>query len=231
MISVIITTKNEGKYLEKCLQAIKNQTYRNFEIIVSDSCSTDNTVKIAKKYGARVIVQKSNISKGRNLGAKIARGDILAFVDADTLIHKNWLKKIVNHFKDDRVVGVMASVSCDCKNIKEKIFNLSFCVWQRLSYFFGLPINGVCSIGFSIRKDIFKKLKGFREDMDVAEDTDLEFKAKKFGKVIVEDKIKNRWSIRRFEKGGYLLWIRNWLKIYWAYFHKRPQTTHYPMYR
>ena len=62
-ISIIIPTLNEEKYIERCLKSLKNQSFRNFEIIVSDSYSTDDTVKIAKKYGAKVVLTKKLVQQ------------------------------------------------------------------------------------------------------------------------------------------------------------------------
>ena len=91
-ISIIIPTLNEEKYIERCLKSLKNQSFRNFEIIVSDSYSTDDTVKIAKKYGAKVVLtKKTGPAAGRNEGARKAKGSILVFLDADTFVTKKFL--------------------------------------------------------------------------------------------------------------------------------------------
>ncbi|MEM2084187.1 MAG: glycosyltransferase, partial [Nitrososphaerota archaeon] len=108
LVSIIITTKNEEKYIENCLKSLKNQTYKNIEIILSDSCSIDKTVEIAKKYTNKIIIENTNIAAGRNLGAKIANGEIFVFIDADAILSTNWIKEIVKSFKiSNKIVGVM----------------------------------------------------------------------------------------------------------------------------
>ena len=82
--SIIITTKNEEKYIEQCLKSLQCQTFKDFEIIVSDAESRDKTVRIAKKYADRVVVRKTNVSAGRNLGASFAKGDIRTINGLDT---------------------------------------------------------------------------------------------------------------------------------------------------
>ena len=231
LVSVVITTKNEEAYIEKTLQSVKNQTYKNLEIIVSDACSSDKTVQIAKKYGSKVIIKDTNIAQGRNAAVKLAKGEILAFVDADTILNKHWIKKVVDHFRNKDLVAVLGSPDpMKTRNHREKILNILTC-WHRLAKFLGLPVVGVCSIGFAIRKDIFEKIHGFREDLFVAEDTDLELRARRVGKVIIESEIKNSWSWRRFEKGGYVNWIYRWLKTYIAYLINKKTPDYYPMYR
>ena len=85
LISIIIPTKNEEKYLPQLLESIKKQTVQPYEIIVADAGSTDRTVEIAKKYGAKV-VKGGLAAEGRNNGASIAKGDILVFIDADAIL-------------------------------------------------------------------------------------------------------------------------------------------------
>ena len=80
MISIIIPTLNEEKYLPKLLDCIRKQSYKDYEIIVADSNSKDKTRQIAKKYGCR-IVKGGMPAKGRNNGAKAAKSEILLFVD------------------------------------------------------------------------------------------------------------------------------------------------------
>ena len=91
MLSIIIPTYNEEKYLPKLLKCVKKQTYKNYEIIVADADSADKTRQIAKKYGCRV-VKGGMPAIGRNNGAKAAKGDILLFLDADSLIGKDFVK-------------------------------------------------------------------------------------------------------------------------------------------
>jgi Glycosyltransferases involved in cell wall biogenesis len=100
VISVIIPALNEEDVIEYCLQSLENQNYKNFEIIVVDGGSKDRTVEIAEKY-ARVIKQKSKtIGGARKEGTLAAKGDILAFTDADTIFDPNWLSSIEKSMKN-----------------------------------------------------------------------------------------------------------------------------------
>ena len=96
-ISIIIPTKNEEKYLPRLLQSLKNQTVQPLEIIVADAKSEDLTVKIARDFGAK-IVKGGRPAVGRNSGAKIARGDIFMFIDADIVLEDE--KTLENAYKE-----------------------------------------------------------------------------------------------------------------------------------
>lgn len=92
MLSIIIPTLNEEENLPKLLQSIKKQKLnQELEIIVSDAGSQDKTREIAKSFGC-IIVEGGLLSKGRNNGAKEAKGDLLLFADADTVLPLNFLK-------------------------------------------------------------------------------------------------------------------------------------------
>ena len=88
-ISVIVATYNLENYIEKCLESLVNQTYKNIEIIIVDDGSIDNTyVKIAnykKKYENIIYIKKENggLSSARNLGLEYATGEYITFVDGD----------------------------------------------------------------------------------------------------------------------------------------------------
>ncbi|PIV12587.1 MAG: teichoic acid biosynthesis protein, partial [Candidatus Nealsonbacteria bacterium CG03_land_8_20_14_0_80_36_12] len=95
MLSIIIPTLNEEKYLPSLLEEIKKQNFSDYEIIVADGGSEDKTVKIARNYGCK-IVKGGLPAKGRNEGAKIAEGDILLFMDADNIfLPENFLKNLL----------------------------------------------------------------------------------------------------------------------------------------
>lgn len=98
LVSIIVPIYNAGDYLEECLQAIKRQTYCQFEVILLDDASTDHSCSICKKYASsdhRFFYYRFDERKGqgyrRNYGIKLARGNIIAFVDSDDVIAENML--------------------------------------------------------------------------------------------------------------------------------------------
>ena len=101
MISFIIIGKNEGWRLEKCLQSIpcvvEQDAIANYEIIYVDSQSTDNSIELAKRYGAKafLVTGECNAAIARNIGAREAMGDILFFIDGDMELFPGFLSKVL----------------------------------------------------------------------------------------------------------------------------------------
>ena len=107
-ISFVIPTLNAAGPLKKCLNSIAIQKYpkNKIEIIVSDGGSTDDTIKIAKKYGAIIVENKLKTGEaGKAAGVKKATGDIIALIDSDNILpDKNWLSKMVKPFDDEDII-------------------------------------------------------------------------------------------------------------------------------
>ena len=109
-ISIITTTFNSSKTILKCISSIKNQKYRNIEMIWIDNSSTDETYKILNRYKNNktklIQVKRKSISEAWNIGVKKSTGDIISFLNSDDFLsNENTIKKIVNTFKLKR---------CDC---------------------------------------------------------------------------------------------------------------------
>lgn len=108
-ISVIIPVKNAQAFLPKCLASLNNLDYPKdkYEVIVSDSDSTDKTRRIAVDMGAKLVdAEGPSVCSARNTGFKEAKGEIIAFSDADCVMDKDWLKNAVKYFKDETVACV-----------------------------------------------------------------------------------------------------------------------------
>ncbi len=102
MVSFIITTKNNEKTLEKLLASIKNQTYKDWEIIVVDNNSTDATKAIALKYTNKVFNKGPERSAQRNYGVKQAKGEYVVILDSDMVLSKNLAKDCVQTIKNSK---------------------------------------------------------------------------------------------------------------------------------
>ena len=100
LISIIVPAYNASKYIEKCLNSILSQTYKNFEIIVVNDGSTDNTLDILKKCSEqsdkiKIVAQKNKgVSAARNNGLEHAKGQYIAFVDADDTLEQEFLERM-----------------------------------------------------------------------------------------------------------------------------------------
>ncbi len=133
-ISVVIPTYNEQNVIGECVKSLSRQTHRDFEIIIVDDGSTDNTLAIAREidFDAHKVTILEQKHKGpgaaRNLAAKHAKGDILVFVDADMTFDKNFLKMLIKPITSGSAKGTFSkyeyvanwdNVWARCWNINE----------------------------------------------------------------------------------------------------------------
>lgn len=109
-LSVIILTKNNQETIEECLNSVMNSEIENYEIIVVDAHSKDNTLEIAKKYTKNIFYDTGKgISEARNVGIKNSLGDFLLFLDADAYVEKNCIKEMLKEFENEKVAGVQCN--------------------------------------------------------------------------------------------------------------------------
>jgi glycosyltransferase involved in cell wall biosynthesis len=217
MISIIIPTLNEEKYIESTLKSLRNQDYKgNYEIIVADGISKDNTVKIARKYADKVVlVKKKGIAEGRNEGVKVAKGDILLFIDADTILLFNGLTELTKPFKKKNVVGVTCPILPLSSNAKDFALYWSYNLFVKRSIKSKkAKIPGICCV---YRRKEFEKLGGFNEKLDTLEDLNFSEKISKLGKIVMIDTTLVLTSHRRIEKWGRFNSIKKYLKLYLNY--------------
>ncbi len=99
VVSIIMPVHNTGKYLEKAVTSVLQQTYTNFELIIVDDSSTDNSISIAKSLeilDSRIILITNTLNCGpaysRNIGMKLAKGRYIAFLDSDDLMGRSFLE-------------------------------------------------------------------------------------------------------------------------------------------
>jgi cellulose synthase/poly-beta-1,6-N-acetylglucosamine synthase-like glycosyltransferase len=103
----VIPAYNEEKRIGTCIQALLEGSETPLEIIVADGMSTDNTVQTAKDLGAIVVPnEKRHAAGGRNEGIKAARGEVIAFIDADCVPDRDWLREIHKAFEEDDIDGL-----------------------------------------------------------------------------------------------------------------------------
>ncbi len=202
ILSIIIPTKNEEKYLPELLQSIRRQNFpaSEYEIIVADNKSKDKTKEIAEKF--RCKITKGGLpGPGRNFGAKIAKGEILLFLDADTrLLTKNFLKRSIDEFKRRRLDIAVPEAYIKGKRMDKLFFEF----WNHLVNVsqYLIPYAGGWCI-FATKK-IHDRIKGFDEKITLGEDSDYAQRAAKAGKFRMLKSIKVQVSPRRFKKEGYL---------------------------
>ena len=105
-VSVVVPVRNGAPKIARCLQALLAQTLQPYEIIVVDGHSTDSTVEVASKLPVTIIYENyGTVGGARQVGVEHARGEYVAFTDADCIPRKDWLENLVREF-DDGIVGV-----------------------------------------------------------------------------------------------------------------------------
>jgi glycosyltransferase involved in cell wall biosynthesis len=172
LVSVVIPTYNSEKTLAKCLESIKNQTYKNTECIIVDNFSFDATQRIAKEQGVRVVESDAIRSKARNIGIKQSKGYFVLSIDSDMELTEGVVEECIKTFQLDEMVGGII--------IPEKSIGSNFLVEIRdfeRSFYAGTKIE---SARFFI-KDLVEKVGGYEEDVVFYEESTLPQKIEKLG--------------------------------------------------
>ncbi len=201
MLSIIIPTLNEEKYLPLLLASIKKQSFSDYEIIVSDGGSTDKTKEIAIASNCKFIEDKihHHPSWQRNVGATQAVGDILIFFDADTVLQGGFLEKIVAEFITNKLSGAGFYIKFNPDKFGFKIYAGCYNFFCFVRQYFAPASIGA---GIMVKKDIHEKLQGFDTEIYVAEDYDYCFRISRLGKFRMLKSTKLLYSSRRLEKEG-----------------------------
>jgi glycosyltransferase involved in cell wall biosynthesis len=178
LVSIVITTKNEEVNIENCIRYIKEQKFKNIELIVVDNFSTDKTVDIAKKYTRKVFSKGNERSSQRNCGANVAQGKYLMYVDADMILSRSLIEVCVLKCEGNTSIGGLY--------VPEEIVGRGF--WIRVrnferSFYTGTVIDAVRFI----RRELFIQAGGFDESLIGPEDWDFDKKIRNIGRTSVVD--------------------------------------------
>ena len=162
VISVVIPALNEEKFLPTCLKSLEKQEFKKpFEIIVVDNGSEDKTVTVAKSFGVRIISEPHRgLPLARQRGLEAAKGEIVAFVDADSTVDKGWLAEILHSFENQpKVVAVSGPISYTLgKGLRGKIpylFARLTLIFDRLLRKLLRKPGAIWGGNFALRKNIF----------------------------------------------------------------------------
>jgi GT2 family glycosyltransferase len=205
-VSVIIPTWNEEKYLPKCLQSLFKQSGRtSYEVIVVDGGSTDHTVQIAEDFADKVLVEEGEpVGASRNVGARNAKGDILAFIDADTLASENWVHEISQTVHGHPgVVGVTGpTLPYEGTRLDDMVYHVATGWAQRFSLKLGFP--HVAGFNCAYKKEAFWDAGGFEENRQLSEDVMLSLRIRSRGRILYNPGMVAYTSLRRIKEYGYL---------------------------
>ncbi|MBI4053006.1 MAG: glycosyltransferase [Candidatus Diapherotrites archaeon] len=208
VVSVIIPTLNEAKFIERCISSFQTQSVprHDFEIIVSDSSSNDNTAEIARKIADRVVVcERMSATHGRNEGAKLASGKFLVFVDADTVVGKHFIEGVVWALeKGIAATGPIFALEKD--SLRMRLFLQYWSFQSLVSTAIGFPIFP--GFNFAVRRNVFEKAGGFQEKR-TGEDIDLSLRLARLGKTVFSENMVVFTSTRRLKEQGIIKYAFN----------------------
>lgn len=224
MFSIIIPTLNEQNNISNTIKQFdKHKKKYNIEIIISDSKSTDGTVEISKKIADKVVVydgmDKCNISKARNFGAKFASNKILIFLDADISIPniELFFDIVSNRFINTHLIATSPRITVNptSENMIDKIVHSIILIISNIMNYLGFGYSrGGCQI---VKKKYFNFIEGYNEHYVAGEDVDLFRRIRRYGKTAIINNLNVFESPRRYRRLGYLnvlfLWFMNWLFI------------------
>ena len=198
---------NEEAYLGHCLDAImENMKGKALEIIVVDNNSTDATKAIAQRYPdvTYVFEPEKGITKARQCGYKSSRGEIVAYVDADTRPPSGWIEQIEEQFgKNPKLAALSGPYSFyDLQGMQKRMATGWFVAARPLYSIIGYMLVGG---NFAIRREVLDKMGGFDASIEFyGEDADIAKRARKFGKILFSNRFVMPTSGRRLQDHGYL---------------------------
>ena len=174
-ISIITVVKNDEKNIEKTIQSVLNQSYKNYEHIVVDGKSIDKTVEIVKKFKKVKLISKKdkNLWDALNTGIKNAKGEIIGVLNSKDIYYKNTLKIVNKYFNKNKIDFLFGAVQ------KNRLF-YKF-EPEKINY--RLNIYPAHSVGFFIKSNKQKKLGLYNINYNICSDYDL------FYRMIVKHKM------------------------------------------
>lgn len=207
-LSVIIPTLNEEQYIGKLLTDLKKQKGRNFEVIVIDGNSEDNTKKIVKQFADSMplqcsTVKKRNVSFQRNYGAAMAKGNYLVFLDADTRVNSSFITSLSKFIDSKKGLVFLPYVDPEENTPQVQVFYQFINFIIDISQSTNKPLSSVG--GMVWNSSFFKLVGGFDEKLFISEDMNIIQKANKWGvRAKFMPRIKIKFSFRRIKREGKL---------------------------
>ena len=223
-VSVVIPAYNEEEYLPLCLESISKQDYAGeYEVIVVDNASTDDTVKVALGRSARVVYEsKRSPACARQKGVEVATGEIVAFIDADTQAPTHWLSTTVSRFiqkpelvslsgpyayfdvnRFARIISYFASFICICLDqLFRRALRKGGALWGS---------------NFAVRRSALLAVGGFDTSIKFyGEEYELSLRLREAGKADIMPSLFVLTSARRIRRLGVVTQYWNWMVDYFS---------------
>ncbi|MFA5771954.1 MAG: glycosyltransferase family 2 protein [Thermoplasmata archaeon] len=214
-VSIIIPTCNEGKFIERTLKSIQHQLEEGDEIIIVDYNSKDDTIDICKRYGCKTLIfPEKGVGKARNHGVENAETEIIAFLDADVMAHKSWLKLIKKFFEDKPNTPVVCG--CDLyladSIFKRAIYNMySILIFYMIKIaYIGTKIPCIVANNSAFSKEAYLEHGGY--PTTIGDEVGIARNFKGVKDIIYDSDVKVYLSDRRFTERGFLTILGIWAR-------------------
>ncbi len=175
-VSVVVITRNADSFMRDCLDSLVHQSVLPLEVLVVDANSTDSTQSIVKEYSrewdfVKLLVHPGTRGEGRNYGAEKAKGEIVAFIDADAIAHALWVEELAKAMENADVVA----------GREVRLGYQGFVTLKRVGMLYkGVDIT-YPSVNLAYRKEAFDAIDGFDPWFKEAEEVDLNYRAVEAG--------------------------------------------------
>lgn len=239
-LSIVVPAYNEEAFISQCLEAITKETKASsnheIEIIVVNNASTDRTKTIALSFPGVIVVDelRRGLPMARQAGFNASKGELVANVDADTIMPSGWIGKVIKEFAENNNLAALSGpyIYYD----RSWIANASIWVYYYLGYLIHLFNQYVFKIGamlqggnFVLRRTSLEKVGGFDTNIEFyGEDTDIARRIQKVGIVKFSFSLAMPTSARRLSKEGILMTcIKYVFNYFWIIFFKKPYKYRY----
>lgn len=210
VVSVVIPAYNEATYIDRLLEALAKQKYKDFEVIVSDAQSNDGTDEVVKKFNGKLDIKivkspPQGPAHGRNVGAKLAKGEWLLFLDADVdLYDADFLEQLLHNTEHKGWNTSSAQLKVQKGSLLGKIGHNQ--AYMNLMAHTKHPIfQGYCMF---TNLSTFEKLGGFNEKLNYGEDNDYATRSAPYGFGFVKG-VYYYVDPRRYQQEGIKLLFKN----------------------
>ncbi|MBI5045178.1 MAG: glycosyltransferase family 2 protein [Candidatus Levybacteria bacterium] len=203
MVSIIILSYNRSDLLKECLSSIYNNVKNNFEVIVVDNASSDDSIEVVKKNFKKVKLIQNNenagFAKGCNIGAKNATGEYLLFLNSDAELENDPLPALLKTFDENKDAGIVGGLLLNHDNTLQRSFGNFYFIknifillfrgekgeLERYKSSITLKTDWVSGGFMMVNKEVFQSVGGFNESYFMyIEDMDLCYRVKKIGKCV-----------------------------------------------
>lgn len=222
-ISIVIPAHNEERYLRRTLEAVKRQNYNWFEVIVVANGCTDSTAEVAQGRCNRLVtLSQKSLGVARNLGARLAKGELLLFLDADTILEPLTLPAIAQQFSKNYSAGTLKGRPDTARFKYRLVYGLKNFVHRS-----GLH-RGSSGVILCWKKH-FMRVGGFDEGLEVRENSELMRRLAQFGRYKFIHDVSAATSMRRYDRQGcgrvIWLWVKVWFRSIFGDLHHRRYET------